>query len=129
MATKSQQLLTEPAQLAADELRDLGWRQKEYLSAGVIALVEASPAKQIELKAKAYNLERFKGGPLERLAQTTPKEFRALIKKMPDEEQKSLIDLYNALKPVNNEQIKNVILKFVELSENRTADQLKADAG
>lgn len=53
MATKSKELLSKPAQIAAARLRKLGWRQKDYLSAGVIAIEQATAAERERFRAMA----------------------------------------------------------------------------
>ena len=53
MATRSEQLLTEAASQAATRLKEMGWRQKDYLSAGVIALAHADEPHKAYYKALA----------------------------------------------------------------------------
>ena len=57
MATKSKELLTKAGQTATELLKAKGWKQKEYLSAGVIALSRLSPAEQLKCKELAYSKE------------------------------------------------------------------------
>ncbi len=57
MGTKSKQLLTNAAKELADELKAEGWKQKEWLSAGIVALHGSDPVNRLRCKKVAYSKE------------------------------------------------------------------------
>jgi hypothetical protein len=78
MSTKSQELLTKSALDAADNLRKEGWKQKEYLSAGVIALLEADPVEKVRYKTLAYNDSLYRIAEFKRLYDSMTIEDRKI---------------------------------------------------
>jgi len=91
MATKSKELLTKAAQEAADTLKSKGWKQKEYMSSGVIALTRLSAEEQLKCKEIAYHKEFGEHGELHDAIQLIFKIITgtsATIKILPDEQNK-----------------------------------------
>jgi glycyl-tRNA synthetase alpha subunit len=124
MATKSQELLTKPAQIAAKELKDAGWKQKEYLSAGVVALQQSTIEQKMKYKQLAYNLDEYEESSFLKTFNDLPEEKkRKYAEKLEGDTFKVVLVESSNKKEIDNK--KNLAKKVVKSAQARAGGRAR----